>query len=145
MAKMKTSKLLLGKLMEFEGLKLNAYRDAAGVVTIGYGHTWNVRMGDQTSRYWARELLERDVAKIEEQIDTLGLVLTQGQTDALVSLVFNIGFDRFRTSTLLKLIRKGASTNKICKEFERWVYAGGKRMRGLEVRRAWEAKRFFEL
>jgi lysozyme len=64
MAKMKTSKLLLGKLMEFEGLKLNAYRDAAGVVTIGYGHTWNVRMGDQISRYWARELLERDVAKI---------------------------------------------------------------------------------
>ena len=70
--------------MEFEGLKLSAYRDAAGVVTIGYGHTWNVRMGDQISKYWARELLERDVAKVEEQIDTLGLVLTQGQTDALV-------------------------------------------------------------
>ena len=142
---MKASKLLLGKLMEFEGLKLSAYRDAAGVVTIGYGHTWNVRMGDQISKYWARELLERDVAKVEEQIDTLGLVLTQGQTDALVSLVFNIGFDKFKSSTLLKLIRNGGSVNQICKEFQRWVYAGGRRLRGLEVRRAWESKRFFEL
>lgn len=142
---MKTSRLLLGKLMEFEGLKLSAYRDAAGVVTIGYGHTWNVRMGDQISKYWARELLERDVAKVEEQIDTLGLVLTQGQTDALVSLVFNIGFDKFKSSTLLKLIRNGGSVNQICKEFQRWVYAGGRRLRGLEVRRAWESKRFFEL
>ncbi len=142
---MKASRLLLGKLMEFEGLKLSAYRDAAGVVTIGYGHTWNVRMGDQISKYWARELLERDVAKVEEQIDTLGLVLTQGQTDALVSLVFNIGFDKFKSSTLLKLIRNGGSVNQICKEFHRWVYAGGRRLRGLEVRRAWESKRFFEL
>lgn len=142
---MKTSRLLLGKLMEFEGLKLSAYRDAAGVVTIGYGHTWNVRMGDQISKYWARELLERDVAKVEEQIDTLGLVLTQGQTDALVSLVFNIGFDKFKSSTLLKLIRNGGSVNQICKEFQRWVYAGDRRLRGLEVRRAWESKRFFEL
>ena len=131
--------------MEFEGLKLSAYRDAAGVVTIGYGHIWNVRMGDQISKYWARELLERDVAKVEEQIDTLGLVLTQGQTDALVSLVFNIGFDKFKSSTLLKLIRNGGSVNQICKEFQRWVYAGGRRLRGLEVRRAWESKRFFEL
>ena len=142
---MKASKLLLGKLMEFEGLKLSAYRDAAGVVTIGYGHTWNVRMGDQISKYWARELLERDVAKVEEQLDTLGLVLTQGQTDALVSLVFNIRFDKFKSSTLLRLIRNGGSVNQICKEFQRWVYAGGRRMRGLEVRRAWESKRFFEL
>ena len=142
---MKASRLLLGKLMEFEGLKLSAYRDAAGVVTIGYGHTWNVRMGDQISKYWARELLERDVAKVEEQIDTLGLVLTQGQTDALVSLVFNIGFDKFKSSTLLKLIRNGGSVNQMCKEFQRWVYAGGRRLRGLEVRRAWESKRFFEL
>jgi lysozyme len=142
---MKASRLLLGKLMEFEGLKLSAYRDAAGVVTIGYGHTWNVRMGDQISKYWARELLERDVAKVEEQIDTLGLVLTQGQTDALVSLVFNIGCDKFKSSTLLKLVRNGGSVNQICKEFQRWVYGGGRRLRGLEVRRAWESKRFFEL
>ena len=26
----------------------------------------------------------------------------------------------------------------------KWVYAGGKRLKGLERRRAWEAKRFFE-
>ena len=45
---------------------------------------------------------------------------------------------------LLKLIRKGASKNAITQEFKRWVYAGGKKLRGLETRREWEAKRFFE-
>ncbi len=36
---MKSSNLLLEKLKDFEGLRLEAYLDAAGVPTIGYGHT----------------------------------------------------------------------------------------------------------
>ena len=37
------SKLAFEKIKEFEGCKLQAYQDAAGVWTIGYGHTYNVR------------------------------------------------------------------------------------------------------
>ena len=43
----------LKKLKEFEGLRKEAYLDAAGVPTIGYGHTHGVRMGDVISEYWA--------------------------------------------------------------------------------------------
>ena len=39
-----TSDLLFEQLKEFEGLRLKAYQDAAGVWTIGYGHTHNVRL-----------------------------------------------------------------------------------------------------
>ena len=110
----------LKKLKEFEGLRKEAYYDAAGVPTIGYGHTKGVRMGDVISEYWAEMFLKA------------------------VSFAFNLGFYKLKTSTLLKTIQEGGSMRAIKKEFKRWVYAGGKKLRGLERRREWEARRFFE-
>ena len=130
--------------MMMEGCRLVAYRDAAGVPTIGYGHTKGVRMGDRISEYWAKELLKQDIAYFESEVRKLGVVRTEGQLDALVSLAFNIGIGRLKRSTLLRVIREGGSRNQIRKEFKRWVYAGGKKLRGLEIRREWEAGRFFE-
>ena len=130
--------------MTMEGLRLEAYRDAAGVPTIGYGHTRGVRMGDRITRYWAKQLLLQDIAEVARQVKSLGVARTEGQLDALVSFAFNLGIGRLRSSTLLKVIRNGGSRNQIRREFRRWVYAGGKRLKGLERRREWEAKRFFE-
>ena len=141
---MTTTEILLQKLMEMEGLRLEAYEDAAGVPTIGYGHTKNVRMGDKISEYWAREMLREDIEEAEWQVKELGVAKTEGQLDALVSFVFNLGIGRLNTSTLLKVIRNGGSMQQIKKEFKRWVYAGGKQLPGLVKRREWEAKRFFE-
>ena len=123
---------------------LTAYEDAAGVWTIGYGHTKGVRPGDRISVWWAKELLKDDVEEVEQQVRELDVARTEGQFDALVSFVFNLGIDRLKTSTLLKVIREGGSKNAIKREFKRWVHAGGKQMKGLERRREWEAKRFFE-
>ena len=130
--------------MVMEGLSLEAYEDCAGVPTIGYGHTKDVKMGDRISKYWAKELLKDDVREVEQQVQALNVAQTQGQFDALVSFVFNLGIKRLQGSTLLKVIRKGGSRNQIRHEFKRWVYADGKKLRGLERRRQWEAKRFFE-
>lgn len=136
--------LLIHKLMEMEGLRLDAYVDAAGVWTIGYGHTKNVRQGDKISEYWAKELLMQDVAEVEREVKALGVAKTQGQFDALVSFAFNLGIGNLKRSTLLKCIREGRSMREIKRQFMRWVVAGGKRLKGLERRRAWEVKRFFE-
>ena len=142
---MKTTEKLLNQMMVFEGLQLKAYRDAAGVLTIGYGHTGkDVREGDRISPYWAKEMLEKDVAEVERAVSELGVARTLGQFDALVSLAFNIGIGRLKGSTLLRVIRNGGTKQQIKKEFKRWVYADGKRLRGLELRREWEARRFFE-
>ena len=140
---MKVSDSLIKQLMTFEGLSLEAYEDAAGVPTIGYGHTSGVKMGDRISEYWAKELLLADIAVAGRAVDSLELELTQGQLDALVSFTFNLGFGRLKSSTLLKVIRQGGSMRQIRREFMRWVHAGGRRMKGLEKRRAWEADRFF--
>ena len=141
---MKASESLIQKLKEFEGLRLIAYRDAAGVPTIGYGHTRGVKMGDRLTVYWADQLLRKDVAKVAYEVMQLGVVHTQGQLDALTSFAFNLGIGRLRNSTLLKTIREGGSHSQIKKEFKKWVYAGGKQMPGLVKRRNWEADRFFE-
>jgi lysozyme len=141
---MKVSDILMTQLMVMEGLSLEAYEDCAGVPTIGYGHTKNVQMGDRISKYWAKELLKDDVREVEQQVLDLNVAQTQGQFDALVSFTFNLGIGRLKSSTLLKVIREGGSKNAIKKEFKRWVYAGGKKLRGLELRREWEAKRFFD-
>ena len=141
---MRASESLIQKLKEFEGLRLEAYLDAAGVPTIGYGHTHHVTLGDRLTEYWADQLLREDVRNVVRDISQLGVVRTQGQMDALVSFAFNRGIGRLLRSTLLKKIRSGASMHQIRKEFMRWVYADGKRLKGLEKRRQWEANRFFE-
>ena len=130
--------------MVMEGLRLEAYEDAAGVPTIGYGHTKDVRMGDRISEYWAKELLRDDIDEAERQVKELGVARNEAQLDALVSFVFNLGIGRLKESTLLRVISEGGSKADIKREFKRWVYAGGKRLKGLEIRREWEAKRFFE-
>ena len=127
-----------------EGLRLTAYRDAAGVPTIGYGHTKGVRMGDRISEDWARRLLRQDVAEVERQVKAMRVASSEGQLDALVSFAFNMGIGRLQRSTLLRRIRDGDSQEAIVREFMRWTFADGKRLNGLVKRRAWEAGRFFE-
>ena len=141
---MKTSEKLKNQLMVFEGLRTSAYTDAAGVLTIGYGHTKGVKQGDKISPFWAQELLQMDIDDTEKEVKELGVARTEGQLDALVSFAFNVGIGRLKESTLLKTIREGSSKNQIKKEFKRWVYADGKRLKGLELRREWEVRRFFE-
>ena len=142
---MEASEILIEQIKVFEGLRLEAYRDAAGVLTIGYGHTGSdISEGDRISEYWAQELLRNDLGAAEAAVRRLHVARTQGQFDALVSFVFNLGIQRLQGSTLLTVIRKGGSHHQIRQEFKRWVYAGGKKLRGLERRRVWEAKRFFD-
>lgn len=139
-----TSELLFAKLKEFEGLRLKAYQDAAGVWTIGYGHTHNVRRGDVISQFYAEEMLRLDILQCQRQVLRLGVCTTQGQLDALVSFVLNMGIGRLQKSTLLGCIRQHQPQGVIREQFLRWVYGGGRRLPGLVKRRTWECQRFFE-
>ena len=134
------------KIKSFEGCRLRAYQDAAGIWTIGYGHTRDVRRGDQITQFTAEEYLRMDIAEVVAQIETLGLELSLPQLDALVSFVFNLGIGRLRRSTLLRYIREGRSADAIKKQFRAWVYAGKppRKLKGLVTRREWESNRFFE-
>ena len=142
---MRISDICFEQLKRFEGLRNEAYYDAAGVLTIGYGHTGpDVRPGDVISKYWAEHLLKADLYDVERAVDELQIAITQPQFDALVSFAFNLGIYKLKTSTLLKTIQEGGSMHEIKAEFKKWVYAGGQKLKGLELRREWEASRFFD-
>ena len=129
----------VSKVAEFEGLRTKAYKCPGGVWTIGYGHTEGVRAGQRCTRLQAEAWLREDLAAAAGEVEALGLELTQGQAEALVDFVFNLGIGALEGSTLLKKIRAGADAAEIQSELRRWVYAGGEVQKGLVRRREWEA------
>ena len=140
---MKSSELLLNKIIDFEGCKLTAYKCPAGVWTIGVGHTKGVKQGQTITEAQAISLLKGDLLPCEKYVNDLGVCKTQGQFDALVDFCFNLGTGALGRSTLLKFIRQGKAEQYIRGEFAKWVKSGGKTLAGLVKRRAWEADRYF--
>ena len=140
---MRTSKKGIDFIKHFEGCKLAAYLDAAGVPTIGYGHTVIAKIGMCITQKTAEQLLREDLIMTEVPLKRLELNLTQNQFDALVSLIFNIGIGNFKKSTLLKLIKVYPDNSQIVNEFKKWRKAGGKILPGLERRRQAEAVLYF--
>lgn len=139
---MKTSIKGLNLIKYFEGLRLHAYQCQAKVWTIGYGHTRNVSINDFITEDKASLLLHQDVSECEKTITKhIHVSLTQNQFDALVSFVFNLGADSFKTSTLLKKIN-ACDYDGAAQEFGRWVYSGDKINSGLERRREAEKSLF---
>lgn len=136
-------------IKRFEGVRLKAYKDVAGVPTIGYGHTSGVKMGDTISQERADELLKQDLKSRESTVASYVDVrtLTQNQFDALVSFVYNLGSGNFKSSTLLKKVRANPDDKTIRGEFMKFNKAriGGvlKAVDGLTNRRKAEADFYF--
>lgn len=139
---MKTSEKGKALIKKYEGCRLKAYKCPAGVLTIGYGHTNNVRIDDVITQAEADKLLDIDIVIKEKEVNSvLRVPVTQGQYDALVSFAFNLGIGNLKKSTLLRLINQGKYKNA-SNEFSRWVYAGGKVLAGLVKRRNEEKELF---
>jgi lysozyme len=125
-----------------EGVRTVAYLDAVQVPTICYGSTRKVYLGQRATLAQCEELLVQDLTYAGVGVAKHTRVkLTQGQYDALVSFVFNLGETQYRKSTLLRKLNAGDCFGAAA-EFDRWVYAKGKRLKGLVVRRADERKLF---
>jgi lysozyme len=120
-----------------EGLRLKAYRDSGGTLTIGYGHTGpDVSEGKKITVDEAESLLNTDVTHACDSVLKLtNGVVSQGQLDALTDFVFNEGPERFRTSTLLRKHKAGNYAGAAA-EFGRWIYCKGHIDPGLIKRRA---------
>ncbi len=145
----RTSDIGIALIKRFEGLRLEAYRDVAGVWTIGYGHTGRTaRAGARITEPEAEALLARDLGRFEKALRRLaGSPLPQPQFDALVSLSYNIGIGAFARSTALARFRSGDERGAA--EAIGWcnkaTIGGEKRvLPGLVRRRAAEAALFLE-
>lgn len=139
---MKVSKTCLTLIKKWEGLRLSAYQCAAGVWTIGYGHTNGVKAGDRIDVTTANEYLLFDVASCESAVNNMaskyGYCFSQCQFDALVSFTFNLGSGNLKTLT-----RSGQRTiQEIAEAIPRYCNANGKPLEGLKKRRAEEQALF---
>jgi GH24 family phage-related lysozyme (muramidase) len=134
---MKVSKEGLALIQKFEGLRLDAYYDVVGVLTIGYGHTGSDVTPDlKITKERALEFLKWDCESAEQCINSfVNTKLNQNEFDALVSFIYNLGPTSFINSTLLKLLNEGTSRSTVAAEFPRWVRADGKVLQGLVSRR----------
>ena len=129
-------------IRHFEGCSLDAYLCPAGVWTIGYGHTNEVKEGDTIDQEAAEAFLIEDLETFEQAVARLVKVpLTQQQFDALVSFTFNLGAGNLAASTLLRKLNNYQYT-EVPEQLMRWVRAGGKVLDGLVKRRAAEAAMF---
>lgn len=124
-----------------EGCKLRAYRDTGGVLTIGYGHTGGVRENQVIDQATAEALLRHDLDYAVGIVNGHALPCTQGQFDALVDFVFNVGPTQFLSSHLLKYHLAGEH-EKAAAEFPKWKFDNGKVIPGLVKRREAERKMY---
>lgn len=136
----------LALVREFEGLSLKAYRCAAGVWTIGYGHTGTVdhkkvHSGMTITRARADSLLAADLAKCWGYVNSVCYVpltreLNQNQKSALCSFAFNCG------SNNLKTLCQNRSVEEIAEAMLLYNRVGGEVLPGLSRRRQAERELF---
>lgn len=143
--------LALDLVKHFEQWKPHAYDDPAGYCTIGFGHLIalarceSVQLGKFEAGITEAEgirLLDTDTLGARLAVQELVTVrLTEAQSGALSSFVFNVGRGAFSRSTLLRLLNDG-EYDLASLEFRRWVRARGRILRGLIARRACEESLF---
>jgi len=139
-----------GRVLDKNTGRHKMYKDVAGLPTIGYGHLLtrseltsgkiiidgeSVRWKDGLSEAQADDLLDRDLDRFEKAVnDKVKVKLSQCQFESLVSFSFNVGRGAFANSTLLKRVNS-KDFDDVPNQLRRWVYAGGKKVKGLANRR----------
>lgn len=142
---MKTSARGRRDIARHEGTVLKAYRDSAGILTIGVGHTSmagppNVVPGMRITAAEADEIFARDLARFEMRVAAALGQVPQNVFDGAVSFDFNTG--AIHKARWVKAYREGKMV-----EAERrlmmWNKAGGRPLKGLTNRRRAEADLIF--
>ena len=134
-------------IKRWEGCKLKAYKDVAGVWTVGYGLTSRagfIEVGPETTLTqdeadWYLEQVVNDFAsKIAPMITA---PINENQFGAFASLAYNIGVGGFGKSSALRRFNAG-QIMEVPAAMRMWKKAGGKVVQGLVNRREAEIKLF---
>lgn len=132
----------LSLIKNFEGCRLQAYQDAVGVWTIGFGHTGGVYAGQTITQDQADALLEQDLHYFEVGVNSrVARNATPNQFAAMVSLAYNIGIYAFGGSSVLRNFNAG-EINAAADSFLLWNKADGDVLEGLVRRRTAERALF---
>ena len=142
-SEIRTSETGLAIIGNVEGCRRDPYKCPSDVLTVGIGSTEaGGQKIDVNHKYTDKEIAERwknDIQVAEKCVNLYGngRSMPQGAFEAMTSITFNVGCGTMKKSTLFRLANKGYKP-EMCEQFSRWVYAGGQKLRGLEIRRAKE-------
>lgn len=138
-------------IKSFEGCRLVAYDDlqpnktitsmsqVKGTLTIGYGHTAGVTVGQVINKAQADNILKSDMKKYEKYVtDNVKIPLNENQFSALVSFCYNCGVGNLRT------LVKNRTAEQIADAMILYNKASGKVLTGLVRRREAERKLFLK-
>lgn len=124
--------------MPSEGLVLSPYSDPVGLNTLCVGHL-ATKKDVLKSKYTEEEcmtIFAQDYKKHRAELDKVVKVeyASEWEHEALTDFTFNNGIGNVKSSTLLSLVNQGKH-KEACYQLTRWVYAGGKKLKGLVTRR----------
>lgn len=131
--KVRISQEGLENLINCEGCQRNAYKDVAGVPTVGVGATVGVVFGRLYTNGEVAQLLARDVMLAEKCLARNAPVrYTQGEWDSYVSFVFNVGCSAFVSSTSYRILTGKAKGDRFaaCQAMDKWdkITVNGKKV-----------------
>lgn len=129
-----------GTVSYYEGVSNKAYLDPVGIWTICYGETKGVNNGDyKTDEECLDSLAEELTEHHKKMVMYIKTPISQKEEAAYLSFTYNVGVGAFSKSTLLKKLNAGDRI-EACNQLLRWDKAGGKRLKGLTLRRESENK-----
>jgi len=133
-----------------EGVRYKPYKCPANLYTVGVGHL--IGDGKSLPREWDKTftaaevdgILKHDLNRFELGVHKMlpNLPLRQHEFDCLVSFAFNLGLGTFQRSTLRQALLRG-DKKAAMESLLKYCRAGGKILRGLQIRRL-DEKALFE-
>lgn len=149
---MVTSEECIAVIKEFEGFSGSAYLDTDGLYTIGYGTRCPNDMVEYYKAYpMTKEEADAELrrcvveyeASVNKFLDKHGISFTQGQFDAVVSMIYNCGASWLnKGTTLINALTSGATGNELIYAFSIYSMSGGARSLGHINRRLAEANMY---
>ena len=136
-----SSLVLSGSIVShFEGKSNTSYLDPVGIWTICYGEIKGVHRGDyKTDEDCLNSLAEELTEHHTKMMMHIKTPISVKEEAAYLSFTYNVGAGAFSRSTLLKKLNSG-KRSEACAQLLRWDKAGGKRLKGLTLRREAENK-----
>lgn len=134
--------LAVGIIKPWEGLEQETYLDIVGIPTVCYGQTGEAaRIGARYTTAECEAMLGAEVAAYARELDRcIRVPLEPHEAAAVLSWAYNVGTPAACRSTLVRKINEGRPASEWCAELDRWNRAGGREVRGLTNRRAYERR-----
>ena len=146
---MKVSDKLIKLLRHHEGVRNKPYQCPAKLWTVGIGHL--IGDGKTLPPEWNKTftneeidaILKRDLNRFELGVHKMlpNVPLRQHEFDAIISFCFNLGLGCFQRSTIRQALLRGDKTQAM-ESLVKYCRAGGKILRGLQIRRLDERSLF---